>query len=102
MPAEHLTRAFAEVAAPHDLVVCTPACPSLRLVLRLVDEYSAVTAIVVTTARKALTLFASFLLFPKHVGLGHPVGAALVFGSAFITMKKPAKRPLLPTNMRAV
>jgi len=74
------------------------------LVLRLVDEYSAVTAIVVTTVRKALTLFASFILFPKHIGIGHPLGAALVFGSAFITLKKPPPRrqaeqqPLLPVH----
>lgn len=62
------------------------------LVLRLVDEYSAVVAIVVTTVRKALTLFASFVLFPKHFGLGHPIGAALVFGSAFITMGRRKRK----------
>lgn len=60
------------------------------LVLKLVAEYSAVIAIVVTTARKALTLIASFVLFPKHIGWGHPVGAALVFGSAFVVQS--AKR----------
>ena len=54
------------------------------LVLKLVAEYSAVVAIVVTTVRKALTLIASFILFPKHLGIGHPIGAALVFGSAFV------------------
>ena len=50
-------------------------------------------------------MVASFLLFPKHVGIGHPLGAALVFGSAFVTLKKPgtaAKQreavPLLPTH----
>jgi hypothetical protein len=51
-----------------------------------------VMAIVVTTTRKALTLFASFVLFPKHLGISHPIGAALVFGSAFVTMKRPPKR----------
>ena len=58
------------------------------LVLRLVGEFSATTAIVVTTARKALTLLASFVLFPKHLGIGHPIGAALVFGSAFVAQRK--------------
>ena len=58
------------------------------LVLRLVSDYSAVTAIVVTTMRKALTLIASFVIFPKHLGLGQPVGAALVFGSAFVAQRK--------------
>ena len=38
-------------------------------VLRLVDEYSAVVAITVTTVRKAGTLAASFLLFPKPLGV---------------------------------
>jgi drug/metabolite transporter (DMT)-like permease len=54
------------------------------LILRLVDEFSAVTAITVTTLRKAGTLFASFVLFPKPLGIGHPIGAALVLGSAFV------------------
>ena len=61
--------------------------PSLRtqaLILRLVDEYSAVTAITVTTLRKAGTLAASFALFPKPLSLGHPIGAALVLCSAFV------------------
>jgi hypothetical protein len=42
----------------------------------------------VTTGRKALTLFASFVLFPKHFGIGHPIGAMLVFGSAFVTLRR--------------
>ena len=54
------------------------------LILRLVDEYSAVTAITVTTLRKAGTLAASFALFPKPLSLGHPIGAALVLCSAFV------------------
>lgn len=58
------------------------------LVLRLVGEFSATIAIVVTTARKALTLLASFVLFPKHIGIGHPIGACLVFGSAFVAQRK--------------
>ena len=37
-----------------------------NLVMTLVAEFSAVTAITVTTLRKALTLFASFVLFPKQ------------------------------------
>ena len=57
-------------------------------ILQLVAEFSAVTAIVVTTGRKALTLIASFVLFPKHLGIGHPIGAALVFGSAFVAQRK--------------
>lgn len=63
------------------------------LVLKLVAEHSAVVAIVVTTVRKALTLLASFVLFPKHIGIGHPIGAALVFGSAFMAHAAKSKRP---------
>ena len=68
------------------------------LVLKLVAEHSAVVAIVVTTVRKALTLLASFMLFPKHIGLGHPIGAALVFGSAFVahTAKRKIREPSSP------
>ena len=62
-------------------------------VLQLVAEHSAVVAIVVTTVRKALTLLASFVLFPKHIGIGHPIGAALVFGSAFMAHAAKSKRP---------
>lgn len=69
------------------------------LVLQLVAEHSAVVAIVVTTVRKACTLLASFLLFPKHVGLGHPIGAALVFGSAFVAQSaKKGKAPKTATS----
>ena len=42
------------------------------------------TAITVTTLRKAGTLAASFALFPKPLSLGHPIGAALVLCSAFV------------------
>ena len=71
------------------------------LVLKLVAEYSAVVAIVVTTARKALTLIASFLIFPKHLGWGHPIGAALVFGSAFVAhgAKGPRRRKPEPQHL---
>ena len=40
-----------------------------------------------TTARKTLTLIAS-VLFPKPIGIGHPIGAALVEGSAFVAQRK--------------
>lgn len=79
----------------HDVRVCTTMVAwaaaitvGTAFILQLVAEFSAVTAIVVTTARKALTLIASFVLFPKHMGIGHPIGAALVFGSAFVAQRK--------------
>lgn len=77
------------------------------IILQVVAEYSAVTAIVVTTCRKALSLIASFVLFPKHLGIGHPIGAALVFGSAFVARNgatrrarpQPAEPAPLPLNL---
>ena len=63
-------------------------------VLRLVDEFDAVTAIVVTTSRKALTLFASFVLFPKQFGIGHPLGAMLVFGRYDLSQLVPPSRAI--------
>lgn len=84
----------------HDVAVCSTLiawalCITVgtAVILQLVSEFSAVTAIVVTTARKALTLLASFVLFPKHIGIGHPIGAALVFGSAFVAQRKKKKQP---------
>mmetsp|Transcript_26036 Transcript_26036/g.45743 ORF Transcript_26036/g.45743 Transcript_26036/m.45743 type:complete len:128 (-) Transcript_26036:11-394(-) len=74
------------------------------LVLVLVDEFSAVAAVSVTTVRKAFTLLASFVLFPKPLGWGHAVGAALVFGSAFVARKSsPPKHreSLLPQHQVA-
>ncbi len=64
------------------------------LILQLVAEFSAVTAIVVTTARKALTLICSFLLFPKHLGLRHPI-APLSFLAVHL-WRIGAERPQQP------
>jgi drug/metabolite transporter (DMT)-like permease len=51
---------------------------------------------------QALTLVASFLLFPKHLGWGHPIGAALVLGSVFVVQKKPKpKRDLILPHHRS-
>ena len=57
--------------------------------------------VTVTTARKAFTLLASFILFPKHLGWGHPIGAALVLGSVFVVRKPSApknRESLLPQH----
>jgi len=66
------------------LVWATTITLGTALVLQLVSEFSAVTAVTVTTLRKALTITASFVLFPKAMGWGHPVGATLVLASAFV------------------
>jgi len=49
------------------------------LIMQLVSDYSAVTAVSVTSVRKAATLVASFVLFPKPLGWGHVAGALCVF-----------------------
>lgn len=46
--------------------------------LRLVSNYSGVTAVVVTTSRKVVTVTLSFLLFPKSVGWGHVASGLIV------------------------
>ena len=98
------------------------------LLLTIVGEYSAVTAVVLTSVRKVrptvvhhhpkparswspahwqvatrrrqvFTLCASFVLFPKHVGVGHFVGGGLVLGSALakrMTKAAPAARVAQP------
>ena len=45
-----------------------------------IKRFEAVTAVLVGTGRKAVTIFVSFLVFPKPMGWGHVVGTALVLG----------------------
>ena len=55
---------------------------------------------VATRLRQVFTLCASFVLFPKHVGVGHFVGGGLVLGSALakrMTKAAPAARVAQPS-----
>lgn len=52
--------------------------------LRVVGEFSAVTAVVLSLVRKFTSLVVSYALFPKRAGTGHMSGLALVFVSVVL------------------
>ncbi len=51
------------------------------VMLRVVGDFSAVTAVVLSLLRKVLSLMVSYVLFPKAFALGHGLGLLLVFGA---------------------
>ena len=52
--------------------------------LRIVNEFSAVTAVVLGLIRKFASILVSYTLFPKPVSMSHAVGLVLVFGSVML------------------
>lgn len=61
------------------IIVVFAACGfcGVSCVTALTKRFGALTAALTTTARKAVTIMLSFVLFPKPIGLGHVVGAVL-------------------------
>eukprot|EP00581_Thalassiosira_minuscula_P007717 CAMPEP_0183709808 /NCGR_PEP_ID=MMETSP0737-20130205/5775_1 /TAXON_ID=385413 /ORGANISM="Thalassiosira miniscula, Strain CCMP1093" /LENGTH=442 /DNA_ID=CAMNT_0025938003 /DNA_START=158 /DNA_END=1486 /DNA_ORIENTATION=+ len=57
---------------------------SISCYMTLVKRFGGVTAVVLTTARKAMTLVLSFLLFPKGFSWLYVYGSALVLGAVMI------------------
>jgi hypothetical protein len=58
------------------------------VILLMIKEYGSVTAVVVTSLRKFVTIVASFLLFPKPFHANYITGAALIFvGIGFETYR---------------
>jgi hypothetical protein len=54
----------------------------------MIKEYGSVTAVVVTSLRKFVTIVASFLLFPKPFHANYLTGATLIFlGIGFETWR---------------
>jgi adenosine 3'-phospho 5'-phosphosulfate transporter B3 len=51
--------------------------------MTLVKEFGGVAAVLVGNFRKALTIYLSFLLFPKPHSILYVLGAILVFGGLF-------------------
>ena len=49
--------------------------------LRVVGEFSAVTAVVLSLLRKVLSLLVSYAIFPKDFTVFHASGLLLVFGA---------------------
>lgn len=61
--------------------------------MNLVKRFGGVAAVYLTTARKAMTLVLSFLLFPKEFSWYYVVGATLVLGGlASVSIYKQKKR----------
>jgi drug/metabolite transporter (DMT)-like permease len=54
------------------------------VMLRIVGEFSAVTAVVLSLVRKIFSLFVSYAFFPKVFNGGHAVGLLLVFFSVVL------------------
>ena len=57
---------------------------SISCYMTLVKRFGGVTAVLLTTARKAMTLVLSFLLFPKGFSWLYVYGSALVLGAVMI------------------
>ena len=69
---------------------------SISCYMTLVKRFGGVTAVLLTTARKAMTLVLSFLLFPKGFSWLYVHGSLLVLGACMIAsiFKKLEKVPL--------
>jgi len=68
---------------------------SISCYMTLVKRFGGVTAVLLTTARKAMTLVLSFLLFPKGFSWLYVHGSLLVLGACMVTsiFKKLEKVP---------
>jgi len=68
---------------------------SISCYMTLVKRFGGVTAVLLTTARKAMTLVLSFLLFPKGFSWLYVHGSLLVLGACMVAsiMKKLEKVP---------
>jgi len=53
--------------------------------MTIVKRFGGVTAVLVATARKGMTLILSFVLFPKGFSWFYPAGAALVLGGLLVS-----------------
>jgi len=59
----------------------------------IIGEFSAVTAVVLASARKALTILLSFILFPKPFSMLYLIGGLLVLTSLVWTSKIKSRPP---------
>lgn len=57
---------------------------SISCYMTLVKRFGGVTAVVLTTARKAMTILLSFMLFPKGFSWLYVAGSALVLGAVMV------------------
>jgi len=80
----------------------------VNVVLGLVQHFGALTAVTVTTTRKALTLVVSFVFFPKPFVMGYVWGGVLILAGIAINVavkqqkkQKQPQAPVLPYSSRA-
>lgn len=75
---------------------------SISCYMTLVKRFGGVTAVLLTTARKAMTLVLSFLLFPKGFSWLYVHGSLLVLGACMVAsiMKKLEKVPYQSSRKR--
>lgn len=61
--------------------------------MKIVEEYGGVTAVLLGTTRKAMSLIISFVFFPKAFSWYYVLGASLVLGGlAVVSMAKLSKK----------
>jgi len=90
------------VASSGAVICIFTACGfcGVSCVAALTKRFSAVTAVLTTTTRKALTLILSFVFFPKPFSFGHFVGISFfVLG---IVLRSGAASPLKPGPVLAL
>jgi adenosine 3'-phospho 5'-phosphosulfate transporter B3 len=75
------------------LLVCYASVMLLgtTAILTLVEEHGAAAAVLVTLIRKCSSMFFSFVLWPKPVGVRHIAGALLVFAAPFAAQRAAKK-----------
>ena len=58
---------------------------AISIHMMVVKRYGGVSAVLLATGRKGMTLMLSFLLFPKAFSWFYPVGASLVLGGLLVS-----------------
>lgn len=78
------------------IIYTTIAYVAISAFMSIVKRFGAVVGVLLSTARKGMTLVLSFLLFPKAFSWCYAVGAALVLGglmaSSLMKQRKKAKK----------
>jgi hypothetical protein len=68
--------------------------------MMIVKKYGGVTAVLLSTARKGMTLILSFMLFPKAFSYFYVLGAFLVLGGLLVaSLAKQNKKKELSDNI---
>lgn len=71
--------------AMYFLIYTFVAYIAISVHMTVVKRFGGVTAVLIATGRKGMTLVISFLLFPKAFSLFYPVGACMVLGGLLVS-----------------